>query len=64
MYDIREIAAMFCDDITFCQEQCECMSCPRNKENIRDKTIPHSFSVDVPQDCPKNAKSSNDQVKG
>lgn len=28
-------------------------SCPRNSKNIRDKTIPHSFSVGRPSDCPK-----------
>ena len=53
MMDIREIVGLWCDDITFCQETCERMDCPRNKQNIRDRTIPHSFSVEVPQDCPK-----------
>jgi len=51
--DIRKIDGMWCDDITFCQEECSWMNCPRNSKNIRDKTIPHSFSVEIPMDCPK-----------
>lgn len=50
---IRKIDDLWCDDITFCQEQCEWRSCPRNQQNIRDRTIPHSYSVEIPQDCPK-----------
>jgi len=53
MTDIRDIDGLFCDDITFCPERCGWKSCPRNSENIRDKAIPHSFSVEVPKDCPK-----------
>ena len=44
---------LFSDDITFCGEQCDLKSCRRNSENIRDNTIPHSFSVGRPSDCPK-----------
>lgn len=51
--DIREIDGLWCDDITFCKEQCGWKSCPRNKQNIRDRTIPHSFQVGIPLDCPK-----------
>ena len=47
------VNAIWHDDITFCQEECDWTDCMRNKKNIRDKTIPHSFSVDVPEDCPK-----------
>lgn len=50
---IRDFDEMYCDDITFCAEQCGLESCPRNNKNIRDKTIPHSFSVGRPSDCPK-----------
>jgi hypothetical protein len=57
MIDIREIDGLWCDDITFCPEQCGWISCPRNKRNIRDRTIPHSFSVEIPQDCPKQQKA-------
>lgn len=53
--DIRKIDGMWCDDITFCQEECSWTNCPRNSKNIRDKTIPHSFSVEIPMDCPKKA---------
>lgn len=54
MADIRkDVPGLWCDDITFCPEQCEWRSCPRNKLNIRDKTVTHSFSVEVPRDCPK-----------
>lgn len=51
--DIRDIDGLWCDDITFCQEECGWKSCPRNKKNIRDRTVPHSFSVEIPEDCPK-----------
>lgn len=51
--DIRDIDGMWCDDITFCSERCGWKSCPRNQKNIRDRTIPHSFLVEIPQDCPK-----------
>ena len=53
MNDIREIDGLWCDDITFCPVRCGWNDCPRNKQNIRDKTIPHSFFVDIPTDCPK-----------
>ena len=51
--DIREIDGLWCDDITFCQEDCYDLSCPRNSRNIRDKSVPHSYSVDIPGDCPR-----------
>lgn len=54
--DSREIDGLWCDDITFCQEDCERMDCPRNKHHIRDKRVPHSFSVEIPQDCLKQVK--------
>lgn len=57
MTDIREIGGLWCDDITFCPEQCGWRSCPRNKQNIRDRTVPHSFSVEIPQDCPKKQET-------
>ena len=56
MTDIREVCGLWCDDITFCSERCGWKSCPRNKENIRDRAIPHSFSVEIPVDCPKRGK--------
>ena len=55
--DIGEIDGLWCDDITFCPEKCELKSCPRNKENICDRTIPHSFAVEIPDDCPKQIKT-------
>ena len=54
--DSRGIDSLWCDDITFCQEDCERMDCQRNKRNIYDRTIPHSFSVEIPQDCLKARK--------
>ena len=54
--DTRNIAGIWYDDITFCQEECDWMDCPRNQKNIMDKTIPHSFSVEIPKDCPKKQK--------
>lgn len=46
-------SGMWSDDITFCTEECDRLSCPRNQKNIRDHSIPHSFSVGLPPDCPK-----------
>lgn len=51
--DIRDIDGLWCDDITFCPELCNWESCPRNQQNIRDRSVPHSFSVGIPEDCPK-----------
>ena len=45
---------LFCDDISFCPaDDCKRTSCMRNQANIRDRTIPHSFFVETPPDCPK-----------
>ena len=55
--DIREIDGLWCDDITFCPERCGWKDCPRNRVNIRDRTVPHSFSMEIPQDCPKKQES-------
>lgn len=54
MSDIRDIPGMWCDDITFCYEKCDRRDCPRNRCNIRDHNIPHSFFVEIPSDCLKN----------
>lgn len=41
------------EDITFCPaELCANVKCYRNKANIRDKTMPHSFYVAIPKECP------------
>lgn len=40
------------DDITFCQIKCRRIKCRRNQVNINDRTIPHSFFVERPPDCP------------
>ena len=61
--DIREIDGLWCDDITFCQETCERMDCPRNKHHIRDRSVPHSFSVEIPQDCPKKQEGGEVGMK-
>lgn len=46
--------SLFCDDISFCQADCDRTTCPRNSVNIRDRTVPHSFFVGTPPDCPKH----------
>lgn len=56
------IMNMWCDDITFCQEKCERMDCPRNQHNIRDRSVPHSFSVEIPQDCLKKQKGMKSKI--
>ena len=45
------------EDITFCPLTCNNISCMRNKDNIRDRTIPHSYSTDIPDDCPNRTKN-------
>lgn len=47
------LSGMFCDDISFCPKECKRTSCMRNKVNIQDKTIPHSYFMEIPPDCPK-----------
>lgn len=48
---------MLTDDISFCPYKgCRRKTCKRNHVNIRDKTIPHSFFVERPPDCPYRKK--------
>lgn len=52
--NIRGTPGMWCDDISFCpDEKCRDESCPRNMKNIRDKSVPHSFFLSRPDDCPR-----------
>ena len=55
----KDIVGLFCDDITFCPEKCDTRTCPRNKCNIRDYSVPHSFFADntPPSDCPKKEEN-------
>lgn len=46
------INGLWCDDITFCPMKCEWHDCPRNQLNIRDRTVPHSYFLTIPDDCP------------
>ncbi len=41
------------DDITYCASDCECINCIRNKANIRDHNVLHSWCIpeEMP-DCP------------
>lgn len=41
------------DDISFCPKKCSRKNCFRNSINIRDKSVPHSYFVDTPPDCPR-----------
>ena len=51
---------MWTDDISFCPiEKCRRKTCPRNQMNIRDRTIPHSYFVERPPDCPYLRKDNN-----
>ena len=43
------------DDISFCPHECNVTGCFRNKENIVDKTVPHSYFVETPPDCMKES---------
>lgn len=61
-----DIEGLYCDDITFCPGKCDMRKCPRNKCNIRDNRIPHSFFADntPPSDCPKTFKKQYICIKG
>ena len=54
----KDIIGLWCDDITFCQKECEDIGCPRNSQNIRDRRFPHSYSVQIPADCPKKEEQN------
>ena len=47
------LVGLWCDDISFCPKKCKRDDCPRNSVNIRDRTIPHSYFIGTPPDCPK-----------
>lgn len=47
------------DDISFCRLNCRRKRCMRNKMNIIDKTVPHSFFVERPPDCPYRKKQDD-----
>ena len=51
-----DIQGLWCDDISFCPEQCRMMECPRNSKNIRDRFVPHSYFTELPPDCPKEMR--------
>jgi hypothetical protein len=50
------------DDITYCASDCECINCKRNKANIKDHSVLHSWCIpeEIP-DCPLN-KGNNDTI--
>ena len=47
---------LYCDDISFCPHKCNILKCPRNSINIRDRSVPHSYFVETPPDCPKECR--------
>ena len=49
----NNLIGLFCDDISFCPVRCDRLDCMRNQQNIRDRTIPHSYFMEIPDDCPK-----------
>lgn len=52
---------MASEDISFCPKDCNRVKCHRNKKNIKDENIPHSFFIETPPDCPykKNKPDPN-----
>ena len=55
-------SGMFCDDISFCpDDRCTNTACPRNQKNIRDHTIPHSYFMELPADCPLYKEATTDE---
>ena len=59
----ENIVGLWCDDISFCPKVCNRITCPRNSKNIRDRKVPHSFFVDIPDDCPKRRKVVRKKMK-
>ena len=57
-----DVPGLYCDDISFCLEQCDWKICPRNQKNIRDHTRLHSFLVDIPGDCPKTVENQKEST--
>lgn len=53
----KDVPGLYCDDITFCWNRCERTDCPRNSCNIRDRSVPHSYTKETPSDCPKKDSS-------
>lgn len=56
------------DDMTFCLEgwegQCKVTRCERHPNNIRDRTIPHSFANFYQTDlCPLDCREEKDAVE-
>ena len=54
-----DIPGLYCDDIAFCWGPCEMGKCPRNPANIRDRSVPHLFTKEAPEDCPKAERRRN-----
>ena len=42
--DSQKIGGYMMDDITFCMDDCGVVRCERHPSNIKDRTIPHSYS--------------------
>lgn len=40
------------EDISFCPIDCKRTKCKRNKLNIKNHDIPHSYFVNRPPECP------------
>lgn len=56
----KSIHGLWHDDITFCmKDDCKRVKCPRNQANILNHSIPHSFFVEIPPDCPYRKKQDN-----
>ena len=48
------------DDTIYCQRKdCRRKTCKRNQMHIKDKTVPHSFYVERPPDCPYRKKQDD-----
>lgn len=56
MTDIRNIPVLWCDDITFCQEEFRCEAANEARETSGAKLYSTRFSVESPTDCPKGDK--------
>lgn len=50
------------DDITYCASNCECINCYRNKANIMNHNVLHSWmrKEDI-EDCPFNNEPFNNE---
>lgn len=51
------------EDISFCPIDCKRTKCRRNKSNIKNHDIPHSYFVNRPPECPYAKKKNKNKLE-